>query len=53
MLKCVYQLVTGQRNKVGNHKVVKDGCMLHFFYYWTEICTANTSTKEFYTTNGG
>ena len=54
MLKCVYQLASGKRQKVGNHEVVKEGSFIfHFFHYWTEICTADVLNKTFKVNHGG
>lgn len=54
MLKAIEQLLRGERNKVGNHRVMTDDDGVRCFYYHsTVICYADDRNATFHTDDGG
>lgn len=57
MMKCIKQLLRGERTNVGNHRCEEARVAGHeverFIYFSTAICTVNHSLKTFVIDNGG
>ena len=57
MLKAIEQLLSGERCRVGNHRVESFSECGHtinnYIYYSTIICAVNENTKMFMTSDGG
>lgn len=57
MLRAIEQLVSGERTRVGNHRVESFNQCGHtinnYIYHSTIICTVNENEMTFRTSNGG
>ena len=57
MLRAIEQLVSGERTRVGNHRVESFNqwgrTINNYIYHNTIICAVNENEKTFRTSNGG